>query len=66
MSDEPGPARCGRVRFAALPRITHHFLPCYHPRPSFFASRRIPMEVNLIRRLLDDLAERSEALRRFL
>lgn len=35
-------------------------------RPSFFASGRIPMEVNLIRRTLDDLAERSEALRRFL
>jgi hypothetical protein len=39
--------------------------PCYHRAPSKILPIR-SMETNHIRRALDDLAERSEALRRFL
>ncbi len=45
-------------------RFTFHPFPCYHSRP--FASRIRPMEVNLIRRSLEDLNERYALLRGFL
>jgi hypothetical protein len=42
-------------------------LSCYHP-PLFAAqpASHRTMEINQVRRSLDDLTERSEALRRFL
>jgi hypothetical protein len=39
---------------------------CYHRAPRFLPAEVNPMEVNPLRRTIEDLSERGEALRRFL